>query len=140
MSDRDDAFREARAIGKAKHHEQRLENATYTAAEVKVLTETASKVAYELGRKEAGEHIAERIEFGMHAKCASGDYAVCEVCHALKNMALGAREYASQPSGATSDATSGVGGHQEVSEAARSPQKPCGHPDCLCHRPRGNAG
>lgn len=40
----------------------RLENATYTAAEVKVLTETASKVAYALGRKDAGEEIALALE------------------------------------------------------------------------------
>jgi len=60
VSDRD-AFREAREHGLQKRHEQRLEHATYTAAEVKVLTETASKVAYELGRKDAGEVIIEAI-------------------------------------------------------------------------------
>ena len=51
MSDRD-AFREAREAGLAARHEKRLEAATYTAAEVKVLTETATKVAYTLGRKD----------------------------------------------------------------------------------------
>ena len=52
MSDRD-AFRASRDAAKAKLHEKRLEAATYTAAEVKVLTETASKVALEIGRREA---------------------------------------------------------------------------------------
>ena len=46
---------ERRQHGLAKRHEQRLENATYTAAEVKVLTETATKLGYELGRKKACE-------------------------------------------------------------------------------------
>lgn len=37
------------------------ESPTFTAAEVKVLTETVSKVAYALGRKDAGEEIATAI-------------------------------------------------------------------------------
>lgn len=51
----------ARSAGLQKRHEQRLENATYTAAEVKVLTETASKVSYALGRKDALTEIANEM-------------------------------------------------------------------------------
>jgi len=51
-------------------HEKRLENATYTASEVKVLTETAGKVAYALGRKDAGEEIAEALE-GVNPKAST---------------------------------------------------------------------
>ena len=57
MTDDREPFREARAAGLQKRHEQRLENATYTAAEVKVLTEAALR----LGRREAGEEIAQEI-------------------------------------------------------------------------------
>lgn len=53
-----EAQQQARTAGLAKRHEQRLENATYTAAEVKVLTEAALR----LGRKEAAEEIATAIE------------------------------------------------------------------------------
>lgn len=53
-----DEFREpqqaARQIGLERRQEQKLARATYTAAEVKVLTEAALR----LGRKEAGEEIA----------------------------------------------------------------------------------
>ena len=58
MTDDRAAFTEARDAGKAKQHEQRLENATYTAVEVKALTKTAADLAYALGRKEAAEEIA----------------------------------------------------------------------------------
>jgi hypothetical protein len=50
MTDDREPFREARAAGKAASQAKRLENATYTAAEVKVLTakareETARQIA-----------------------------------------------------------------------------------------------
>ena len=48
------AFTEARDAGKAIHQAQRLENATYTAVEMNVLTEAALR----LGRTEAAEEIA----------------------------------------------------------------------------------
>lgn len=57
-----EAQQQARDHGLKARQEARLENATYTAAEVKVLTETASKVAYALGRKDAGEEIALALE------------------------------------------------------------------------------
>jgi hypothetical protein len=130
VSDRD-AFRANRAVAKAKLHEKRLENATYIAAEVKVLTETASKVAYELGRREAQGEIVAMLE-DRAAGWTLRDSATGEV---LLGMAKTIRSMASQPPGAASDAISGVPGHSEVSEAPKAPQEPCGHPDCLCHRP-----
>lgn len=88
MSDRD-AFRaeqqERRRAGKAKQHEKRLENATYTAAEVKVLTETASKFAYELGRKEAGEEIAEALKAYFPDPHHEGEQ--CDNCDLLRDLA-----------------------------------------------------
>ena len=57
MSDRKE-FQTARSAGKAIHQAQRLENATYTAVEVKALTKTAADLAYALGRKETAEEIA----------------------------------------------------------------------------------
>jgi hypothetical protein len=93
---------------------------TYTEAEVKVLTETATKVALELGRREALEEVdALLIEAG-----ARGRFARQLIQHTV-----------SLPSGATSDATSGFVGHPEVSEAARSPQEPCGNLECWWCRP-----
>jgi hypothetical protein len=66
---------------------------TYTAAEVKVLTETATRLALELGRREALEeaHAAIKAKLGLTSR-------------ALPII----RSIASQPPGATSDATSGV--------------------------------
>ena len=61
MSDRKE-FQTARSAGKAIHQAQRLENATYTAAEVKALTKPATDLAYALGRKETAEEIATAIE------------------------------------------------------------------------------
>jgi len=127
----------------------------YTAAEVKVRTEAAGKFGYELGRKDAGEEIAEALEA---LAAAIGECDRSEFC---VDFADTARDIASRAPGATSDASSGVGGHQEVgsetggasdrlpedlgvanpaipdrvsepaiiqevSEAARSPQEPCG--------------
>src|SRR6266542_4072543 len=79
-------------------------HATYTAAEVKVLTETASKVAYELGRREAfSDAIAYQVRIdGDWASFHPSDVRVAFIGPAA--------------SGASSDATSGVPGHQEVSE------------------------
>lgn len=60
----------ARTAGLKARHEQRLENATYTAAEVKVLTEAALR----LGRKEAADQIAQ-----IHRPFAFGK--TCPECH-----------------------------------------------------------
>lgn len=54
MTDDRESFRVARIKAKAKAHEKRLESATYTAAEVKVLTAKA--------RQEIAEEIAQAIE------------------------------------------------------------------------------
>jgi hypothetical protein len=63
MTDDREPFREARAAWKAKHHEQRLENATYTAAEVKVLTAKA--------RQDAADEIAAYLD-GVHEVIGDG--------------------------------------------------------------------
>lgn len=120
MSDDRSEMEATRLAGLEQRHEQRLARATYTAAEVKVLTETALR----LGRKEAGEEIADAIEATRIPSTEDNSWLL----HAAKI----ARSIASQPSGAVSDEPAGVPGHQEVSEAARSPQEPCGHPDCPC--------
>ncbi len=88
------------------------ENATYTASEVKVLTETASKVAYALGRKDAAEEIA--VAIADHRREFKTGSAIDTELFVAQEIALGT---GSQVAGATSDATSGVPGHQEVSEA-----------------------
>lgn len=149
MSDRD-AFREARDAGLAARQAKRLEAATYTAAEVKVLTEAALR----LGRKEAGEDIARTADeiaegcasaakvhrqASIDATSAGKRRSHMQTALAFKNQAAGAwavrdfaRNYPYETLQDASDATSGVPRHSEVSEAARSPQEPCGHPDCLC--------
>lgn len=84
----------ARLAGLQKRHEQRLESATYTAAEVKVLTEAALR----LGRKEAGEEIALALEeFAANDIRGRADMSI-------DRAASIAREIGSRPS---PDATSG---------------------------------
>jgi hypothetical protein len=120
---------------------------TLTASEVKVLTETArqetaDRIAAEADRiadryqATANEHRALSIEHRTSAQYSERHF---KTALAFKNKADGAwavaqiaRDLSSQAAGATSDATSGVPGHQEVSEAVRSPQEPCGHPTCPC--------
>src|SRR5215204_5540990 len=100
-------------------------HARYTASEVKVLTETASKVAYALGRKDAGEEIAVALESRDSVEWVlAGRYGGIDAAEIARNIT-------SQPSQAASDATSGVPGHPEVSEAVRSPQEP---PKLVCRR------
>ena len=79
--------------------------AAYTAAEVKVLTEAAGEVAYELGRREAfSDAIAYQVRIdGAWASFHPSDVRVAFI--------------GPQAAEAASDATSGVPGHQEVSEA-----------------------
>jgi hypothetical protein len=79
-SDDREVFKVRRDAGLAKRHEQRLENATYTAAEVKVLTETASKVALELGRRESRGSIVADLRFLAEAR---KDY--CHRCPETQN-------------------------------------------------------
>jgi len=123
-----DEFREdqesRRQFGKAKQHEKRLENATYTAAEVKVLTEAALR----LGRKEAGDQIAESLEALADA---IGDGEQREF---LVDLADTVREMASRPFQAASDATSVPSegpGTSEPSKAAKTP------PTLVCRRCNG---
>jgi hypothetical protein len=95
----------------------------YTAAEVKVLTEAALR----LGRKEAGDEISEHLL----ATAANDEDQMGRI--ALRFAARSAREIGahalSQPQNATSDATSGVPRHPEVSEAPKAPREPCGRPE-----------
>jgi hypothetical protein len=105
------------------------ENATYTASEVKVLTETASKVAYALGRKDALTEVAD--EMGAEQDDPRIGFVTLQTDWYTWRMLLAAKT-SSQAAGATSEATSWVPGHPEVSEAVRSPQEPCGHPTCPC--------
>jgi len=107
---------------------------TYTASEVKVLTETATRVAsglaLKLGRAEAAEEIAaelrRRSDIGTRGQIRA--YA----------DALAGRYATSQGPQAASDATSGVPESSEVGSESqavsnRLPQEPCGHPTCPCH-------
>lgn len=89
-----EAQQQAREHGLRARQEARLENATYTAAEVKVLTEAALR----LGRKEAGEEIAVRLEA---IRDQIGDGEQRELAH---DMATIARYIASQPAPAASSA------------------------------------
>lgn len=100
----------ARLAGLKARHEQRLENATYTAAEVKVLTEAALR----LGRKEAGEEIVAALmrENDLLRSLPKDDPAVNQQARsavifrssAFRDAAKIARDISSQPS---PDATSG---------------------------------
>lgn len=77
---------EARAAGKAKHHEQRLANATYTATEVEALTRTATYLGKKMGRVEAAEDLIVAIEeaalniygsrYGMHEAVEVVEYYI----------------------------------------------------------------
>lgn len=87
MTDDRSEMEAARLAGLAKRHEKRLENATYTAAEVKVLTETASKVALELGRREALDEVGERAKQRLAEAQAAipgpdGEYSIAMVARA----------------------------------------------------------
>lgn len=62
MTDDRSEMQANRAAGKARHQAQRLERATYTAAEVKALTKAAGDFGYELGRKETAEAIARALD------------------------------------------------------------------------------
>jgi len=105
VSDRD-AFRaeqqSRRQFGKAKQHEKRLENATYTAAEVKVLTETAAEAGRRIGRKEAAESVAAAIAAEIEETDDLPNMYVTGM-HRARWIAV---NIASLASGAASDATS----------------------------------
>lgn len=94
MTDDREVFKVRREAGLKARHEKRLESATYTAAEVKVLTEAALR----LGRKEAGEQISAYLL----ATAENDDEQMGRI--ALRFAARTAREIGSQPS---PDATSG---------------------------------
>lgn len=107
------------------HLEEALEAAgALHVSEVKVLTETATRVAYALGRKDAAEEIAaelrRRSDIGTRGQIRA--YA----------DALAGRYATSQGPQAASDATSGVPGHQEVGSGgqAASNRLPRRCPEC----------
>lgn len=87
----------------------------------KALVEVGTKLGYELGRKEAGEEIADAI--GMYCQEWSAN--------TWRSIAAGiARELTSQPSGAVSTPLVAPTGHSDPSEDARPPQEPCEDPAC----------
>jgi hypothetical protein len=94
----------------------------YTAAEVKVLTETASKVAYTLGRKDAGEEIAAKLKQRRDAA-----HDIRQPGWPLLTEAwVIALSVVPQASGAASDAISVPSegpGTSEPSKAAKTPPK-----------------
>jgi hypothetical protein len=93
---------------------------TYTAAEVKVLTETAGEAALKIGRAEATRDVIREVTVWVSEL---EDEALWDRWTAKRGTMLRAR-IPREASGTTSDATSGVPGHPEVSEAVRSPQEP----------------
>jgi hypothetical protein len=139
VSDRD-AFRAEqqtrRQFGKAKQHEKRLENATYTAAEVKVLTEAALR----LGRQEAAEEIAAAIDLKRDQRSyheTVGEWS--EVSHGgvllgLKEAAQIARSLPPLPQNAASDATSVPSEGPGTSEPSKAVKTP---PKLVCRRCNG---
>lgn len=126
VTDDRESFREARDAGLKVRQERRLENATYTAAEVKVLTAQAGEFGYRLGRAEMAEEITAAIEqrrksdtFGPMAKVILG-------------LAAGiAREIGSKPS---PDATSG----RTDPEGCQSTHPMASHIPCV--KPPGHGG
>lgn len=104
---------------------------TYTASEVKLLTETATKLGRAIGRKEACDEAIDRLSELAQRIAPGNPHPVLGRDTVVRYL----RDIASLPAGATSDATSGVPGHQEVSEAVRSPQEPCDDLECWWCRP-----
>jgi hypothetical protein len=109
-----------------------VEGPTLTTAEVKVLTETATRVAYALGRKDAGEEI-----YQLHKPLPHTPW--CPECHVKTPCPTveACWSMRSQPAGATSNALSGAPESSEVGSESqavsnRLPQEPCGHPTCPC--------
>src|SRR3954468_22810864 len=82
------------------------------ASEVKVLTKTAGKVALELGRREALEEAAAKLQgmaadpHDVHGDAANGAFLMA--AGIVRGMARQDQLPLSQAAGATSDATSGV--------------------------------
>jgi len=130
----------------------RLYAGELTAAEVKVLTETArqetaDRIAAEADRiaeryqAAANEHRALSIEHRASVKRSESHF---KTALAFKNKADGAwaiaqiaRDLPPQAPSTASDATSGVGESSEVGSESqavsnRLPQEPCGHPTCPC--------
>jgi hypothetical protein len=112
----------------------------YTASEVKVLTETATKLGRELGRREVWEQVADEISLGEDwqvedPRISYVDVQIDKDAYLFLAEIRASRSIPSRDPGATSDATSGVPGHPEVSEAVRSPQEPCEDPECWWCRP-----
>jgi len=90
------------AIRAALPHLRKLENAMYTAAEVKVLTEDACRVAAEAGRRIGRKEALEDVRGALIAEGAT-QRAIAIV------MAIQAEDMRSQPLRAVSDERSGEG-------------------------------
>lgn len=94
--------------------------AAKAAAKLREICETATRLGYELGRKEAGEEIATALE---RPTPQSPDRKYVRIDHA----AAVARSLTSQPSGAASEPLAASTGHSDLPEDARPPQEPS-HP------------
>ena len=103
---------------------------------MKVLTETATRLGREIGRREALDEALRYVEtearWQVELMKRDRDEEWEHSVQRLNVVAGCIRNARSAPSGAASDATSGVPRHPEVSEAPKAPQEPCGHPTCPC--------
>jgi hypothetical protein len=82
-------------------------DATYTAAEVKVLTETATRLGREIGRKEALDEAADLVDAlsdGVANREKPYNEAFIHACSVISRHIL---DLSSQPAGAVSDEHSG---------------------------------
>jgi hypothetical protein len=92
---------------------------TTEAAEQKRLIEVATRLGYELGRKEAATDIAHRCELDVTYDAA-----------ARYHFAQIARSIASLLPGAASTPRTDPDGHSDLPEDAKAPQEPCEDPAC----------
>lgn len=89
---------------------------TTEAAEQKRLIEVATRLGYELGRKEAGEEIATKIESALMGLLTG--------LEARSAAAAIARVVTSQPSGGPSEPLTAHTGHSDLPEDAEAVKRP----------------
>ena len=85
-----------------------LENATYTAAEVKVLTETAAEAGRRIGQREVWEQVADAVSLGDDWQVEDPRISYVEVqidkdAYLFLDEIRASRSISPQPSGAVSD-------------------------------------
>lgn len=116
---------------------------TTEAAEQKRLIETATRLGYELGRKETLTEAAEMLDAAADAnlKRAQDWKPTSSTTFKTQDGAIGlatgyqraaerVRDMASQPSGAVSEPLVASTGHSDPPEDAKPPQEPCEDPTC----------